>query len=166
MHSSRPWREVTSTAVRRCRLTHQVDPGLKALGFQAVESTSLSKFWFQMCSTCTPTQRRPRRRLPLQVGQGGGGAVQVNTEEAREARELEKTFFNALLAVAANGLAPVLAVRRYRLTHQVDPGLKALGCQPVESTSLSKFWFQMSTCTPTARLRRRRPRATPRSLRW
>ena len=30
-------------------------------------------------------------------------------------------------------------------------GLKALGCQPVESTSLSKFWFQMSTCTPTSR---------------
>ena len=26
----------------------------------------------------------------------------------------------------------------------------ALVCQPVESTSLSKFWFQMSTCTPTA----------------
>ena len=31
----------------------------------------------------------------------------------------------------------------------VDPGLKALGFQPVESTCLSKFWFQMSTCTPT-----------------
>ena len=30
-------------------------------------------------------------------------------------------------------------VRRCRLTHQVDPGLKALGCQPVESTALSKI---------------------------
>ena len=27
-------------------------------------------------------------------------------------------------------------------------GLKALGFQPVDSTSLSKFWFQSSTCTP------------------
>ena len=26
--------------------------------------------------------------------------------------------------------------------------LKALGCQPVESTYVSKLWFQMSTCTP------------------
>ena len=47
-------------------------------------------------------------------------------------------------------------VRRCRLTHQVDPGLKALWFQPVESTSLSKLWFQMSTCTPTARRRARR----------
>ena len=29
-------------------------------------------------------------------------------------------------------------------THQVDPGLKALGCQLVDSTSLSKLWFQIS----------------------
>ena len=24
-----------------------------------------------------------------------------------------------------------------------NPGLKALGCQPVESASLSEFWFEM-----------------------
>ena len=29
--------------------------------------------------------------------------------------------------------------------------MRALGFQTVESTSLSKFWFQMSTCTSTAR---------------
>ena len=40
----------------------------------------------------------------------------------------------------------IVMVRRCRLTHQDDPGLKALGCQPVETTSLSKLWFQM--CQP------------------
>ena len=34
---------------------------------------------------------------------------------------------------------------------KVDPGLKALVFQPVESTSLSKLWFWMSTCTSTVR---------------
>ena len=32
--------------VRWCRLTSGLNPGLKAFGFQPVESTSLSKFWF------------------------------------------------------------------------------------------------------------------------
>ena len=41
-------------AVGRCRLTHQVDPGLKALGFEPVESTSLSNFWFQMLRQVDP----------------------------------------------------------------------------------------------------------------
>ena len=36
------------------------------------------------------------------------------------------------------------------MTHQVDPGLKALDLQPVESTSLSNYRFQMVTCTHTA----------------
>ena len=46
-------------AVRRCRLnTHQVDPGLKALGFQPVESTSLSKVPVSDGSTCATTARR------------------------------------------------------------------------------------------------------------
>ena len=35
-----------------------------------------------------------------------------------------------------------------QVDHQVDPGLKALGFQPVESTSLSKFWFQMVNLHP------------------
>ena len=37
-------------------MTHQLDPVLKALAFQLLESTHLSRCWFQIDSTCTPTQ--------------------------------------------------------------------------------------------------------------
>ena len=57
----------SSAAVGRCRLTHPLDPALKALvlqQFQLLESASLSSHWFRTCkplvSTCTPTQRRRR----------------------------------------------------------------------------------------------------------
>ena len=60
-------------------------------------------------------------------------------------------FFSDELALLQQGPT----VRRCRLTHQVDPGLKALYCQPVESTSLSKLWFQI--CQPAPLHRGRRP---------
>ena len=34
---------------------------------------------------------------------------------------------------------------------KLDPALKSTWSQLVESTVLSRFWFQTSTCTPTAR---------------
>ena len=42
-------------------------------------------------------------------------------------------------------------VRRCRLTSASAWVESPLGFQPVESTSLSKFWFEMSTCTLTPR---------------
>ena len=47
--------------VWRCRLTEAVDPGLKVLGFQPVESTSPFKVVVSDMSTCTPTPRQSRR---------------------------------------------------------------------------------------------------------
>ena len=53
------------------------------------------------------------------------------------------------LQLAAAGKAPGEAVQVEHI--RVDPGLKALGCQPVESTSLSKVLVSdLSTCTPTS----------------
>ena len=55
-------------------------------------------------------------------------------------------------ALAQTDYAQVNEVRRCRLEHiMLTLVLKALGCQPVESTSLSKFCFQPPTCTSTAR---------------
>ena len=45
------------------------------------------------------------------------------------------------------------AVRTVQVEHiRLTLGLKAPRFQSVESKSLSKLWFQMSTCTPTPRL--------------
>ena len=43
--------------VGRCGLTHQIDPVLKAHGFNSLMVNCFSSHWFQT-STCTPTPRR------------------------------------------------------------------------------------------------------------
>ena len=51
-----------------------------------------------------------------------------------------------------NGDDTVKVGRGAGRTHQVDPGFESARFQTFESTSLSKLWFQLSTCTPTSRL--------------
>ena len=57
----------------------------------------------------------------------------------------EADFFASLTEAAVTHAK----VRRWRSTHQLDPGLKALGYNQLKGTSLSKLWFQMTTCTPS-----------------
>ena len=51
---------------------------------------------------------------------------------------------------ATVGCLDETTVRQCRLTSG-RPWVENTWFQPVESTSLSKFWFHMSTCTPTPR---------------
>ena len=74
-------------------------------------------------------------------------AAEAATEAAAEAQRLARQAE----ADAAMSIPPPTSKVWWC---KVDPGLKALGCQPVESTFLSKLWFQTSTCTPPAWVRR------------
>ena len=90
--------------------------GLKALGFQLLESTSLSKLWFQL-PTCTAlprggprslTQRRPgRRRLPRATGLSrrapgvllGDGVAALLRRDAAELRGKGTLYIYSLVRV-------------------------------------------------------------------